>query len=418
MLQRNPKGPKELPPTAEVLRTLPTDSELRFLNRWRRNRTLSQAAIGLTLFSGVHAAAYLSDVHHNMELAADAHPSIRVIAEASNELYDDEATVFIHGFNTYDANDLTNKIGPGIQQALPGEQWSVEYNNAVIDANDIAELLVETAEERGIDTLHLMQYSMGDVPGTDAAVKVINETDIDVASFTYLSGPASYESLTQKTQDELAIAENLAWIPWIEYSSGFRYILEAYFYKDAMEKNPLRTIDGINTRFAKTNVTSNLFLASQIKSVSNANVPERLDSINDGELHPVISYVAIPNDKVVNNELSMQLIRDAARKNDFQFNSDEVNVPHAEYFTKNGIAEYDAAFARLAEILPEQLYNARIAYYAMKGYQYAVNEDGEEEIVLIADDYDAKPYSTKSDAKEAEVTEDAEIAKDTEDAGR
>lgn len=381
MLQRNPKSPNELPPPVEVLQSKErqaqeaTDERFqKYLKKRRRLIAISKVAMGATLFANANIAPYLADVRSNMLEADSAKPSISVLQEAPDPENNDTATVFFQGFNAYSADYFIKTIGPGYQEAFDGELWSVRYNNATLDPDQISELIQEKIEDRGVTKIKFVFYSQGSAPGTDAAVTTIADSWDAVEDITYVASPADFSSLTDKTKSELSIAKNLAWIPWIEYSTPFRLGLEAYFYRNAMEKDPMQTSEGIVTRYANGDMTSNAFLASQINSISDANVPAKIREIaqySDSKHMPNINYIMIEDNKdsVVNNEESLRKICDAAIEAGLNCTVLSAKSRHGDYFLPESVEEYNAAFQELAEIVKP--YTAQeAARHALRYYDY------------------------------------------------
>jgi len=358
----------------EVRYSAPMPSELevtpyqeRIAKRYRRNRLLASFALGASLFSGVHVGYYLNDVRANMAETEEAKPTIRIMSDTPEESDSHKATIFYHGFNMYGASDLVEWLGEGAKQAYDGEQWSIQYNNAPLDAQEIADAVNEKIKERGITSVDVVTYSMGDVPGIENAVNTINTSWVDVESVTVMSGPMDYDGLTDKTKDELAIAKSFAWIPWVEYSTPFRYLAEMYFYKDSIERDPLETIEGINTRFSYGNYTTNAFLASQINSISDSDIGSDIQSIDPTKFQPVINYIKINDgkDTVVDNDYSADKLCESAEKIDLTCNIFEVNSTHGNYW--NTVDEYNKVFAQVGEILKPQVEKEK-GRYAMYLY--------------------------------------------------
>jgi len=358
MLQRNPKSPNELPPTAEVLEQQAqkaTDERFeKYLKKRRRNIAIGKVAVGTGLFFQAATAPYFGDVRVNMLETESAEPTVSVLREATDPAFENTATIFFDGFNSYSADHLVKKLGPGYQDAFDGELWSVGYNNAPLNPADITELVKDKIEARGITKVKVVLHSQASAPGTDTYVDIIANTWTDVEDVIYIESPADFDSLTEKTQDELGFAKELAWIPWIEYSTLFRLGLEGYFYQEAMQKNPIQTSGGIATRFENGNMTTNAFLASQINSIGDANVAAKIEEIAqyaDTKHMPNISYIMIDDNKdlVVDNLEASQKICDAAG-DDLNCTVRSVKSAHGEYYLPQSVEEYNRVFNELANI--------------------------------------------------------------------
>jgi hypothetical protein len=209
---------------------------------------------------------------------------------------------------------------------------------------------------------------MGDVPGIISAVDIINKGIATVESITILSGPSDYNGLTDATKNELSIAKSFSVIPYVEYSTGFRFIAEMYFYRGDFEKDPAATLAAIWDRFQKKDITTSIFISSQIDSINDANLPETLQTINQSKQQPVINYIKIKNgqDSVVNNDYSSEALCDAAvDKADLSCNIVEVDSEHSQYYRTQ--ETYTEAFQTLAPIVSEQVQKEQ-GIYAMKLY--------------------------------------------------
>jgi hypothetical protein len=335
------------------------DTQERYIKKNARRILLGKSALALSLVLALPVSAYVSDVRTNMAETEAAQPSIRVMNDAVNEEAADKATIFYHGFNTFGASDLVRTLGKGVSQAYGGEQWSVQYNNAPLSAEHIEETLKDKIGQSAIRAVDIVSYSMGDVTAVKNGFDLIDSSWTDVESMTILSGPADYNGLTEKTQEELDFAKSLAWIPGIEYSTVGRYVAEMYFYKDDIEKNPTNAIGGINTRFMNGEVTTNNFLASQIYDISDANIKDSIKEVSELKFRPVVNYVKIKDgqDAVVNNDYSAEKICEYANAKGLICNVFEVDSRHGLYWKTPDA--YDKVFAEIAKVVKPQVAQER-----------------------------------------------------------
>lgn len=332
-----------------------TDYQERYIKRRTLGIRLGKSALALSLVLAIPVSAYINDVRTNMAESEIAVPTVRVINEAFTEAGADKATIFYHGFNTFGASDLVRTLGGGVAQAYEGEQWSVQYNNAPMNAEKIQTTIEDRIEQSAINAIDIVSYSMGDVTAIKNSFEIINSSWTDVESITIMSGPADYDGLTEKTQEELDYAKSLAGIPGIEFSTLGRYVAEMYFYKEDIEKNPMNAIGGINTRFMNGDVTTNNFLASQIYDISDANVKDSFKDIDELKFHPVINYVKIKdnNDEVVDNDYSAEKICEYATAKGLICNVFEVDSRHGLYWKTS--EAYDKVFAGIAKVVKPQV---------------------------------------------------------------
>lgn len=374
-------APETLPVVSQK-HVVPENSEPSFIEteqntidnalRLRRRTKLAKGALIAGLAIHLPIALYMSDVSANMEAVSKMAPTIEEIAPATDPL-NNTVTIFYDGFNTFGAHNLVHYLGPSVQEAYEGEQWSIQYNNAPLDAARIASIVNEKIAEKHITSVNVVSYSMGDQPGTENAVDVINNSWTNVESINILSGPSSYDGLTDSTKNELAIAKGFSWIPWVEYSTPFRYLAELYFYRDNFKNQPIKTISEINERFDNNEVTTGLFISSQINAIADANIPAEIEKIDPNKFQPVINYIKIKEgqDSVVNNEYSAEAICAAAFKMHLHCNVVEVNSEHSQYYQTTDV--YTEAFQELSPIVAEQVAEEKADYAARL---YAAQHDG------------------------------------------
>lgn len=389
MLQPNPRGPRELPPTAAALeKSVQEAIDARYekeIHRRRRLIAVGKVAVMSLLFVNANVSAYLSDVRNNMIATAEAEPSVLHIGDPLNEP-DKKANIYFDGFNTFGASNLIKSLGEGYQQAYDGENWSIQYNNAPLNSAELSELTLARLTDEDVQSVDYVSYSMGDDPMLDVAVDTIANTDTRVENITIIAGPADFDTLTENTKEELALAKNLAWIPWIEYSTSFRYILETYFYRDNIQRNAWAAFGGINTRFSNGDVTTNSFLASQIESVSKLNIPQKLEEIgklSETKHMPNINVITINDnrDTVVDNDRSAEKICGAAFKAGLHCTIRGVDSVHSGYYFPKSVEQYTAAFDSLASLSKTYTADeiARIALIRQGQYQHWLHTLGASE---------------------------------------
>lgn len=334
----------------EILNHVKWDSRFK---RW------GHIALALSLVGTANAAPYLGDVRINMADADQAKSSVIEVYPALEGDTSNNATIFYDGFNTYGAYNLANKLEYGVQQALGGEGWSVQYNNAILDVKKLGDIVDAKLEKNpSIDGIDIVTHSMGDIPGIHYAVEKTNNSWVPIETVTIIAGPADYDTLTDHTKHELGIPEHIAWIPWIEYSTVFRYALEMYFYEQDLRKDPFKTISGINRRFSNGNITSNLFLSSQIKAISSADVPENIleTDPNPDKFQTVYNVVQLTHDTVVENDEAADKICEAVLSNGNPCNRFTFEYGgHGDYYKKNVLVEYEKLFAKIAEVNKPQV---------------------------------------------------------------
>ena len=362
------------PPTLEEMQAFADEAyRIKFAKRERLGLSLAKGAMAtlLTLHATIFAP-YLGDVRSNMITSEEAQPSISVVYPAIDKQNAHKATIFYDGFNTFGARYFAKTLGKSVQQAFGGEGWAVQYNNAVLDAAGLSDMVNEKIEEEDITAVDVVAHSLGGDPATEFLVNTTNDTWTNVETMTYIASPADPESLTDKTLSELGDAKKFAWIPWIEYSTAFRYGLEMYNYRDGIQRSPLTTSAGINTRFQNGNVTTNEFLASQLKSASTTNIPEKILSIEDDKFETTFNYVEMANgDSVVLDEIAAAKICKAVIEKKMNCNVFQVKSTHGGYYMT--VDEYEKLFQEIAHVTKPLVEDAK-ARRALELYGYYQND--------------------------------------------
>jgi len=334
--------------------------------KWNsRFKRWGSVALSLSFIGAANNAIYFGDARVNMIAEAKARTTVIDVYPALENDTTKNATVMYDGFNTYGARNFARTLGDSIQLAFPGEGMSVQYNNGAFEAAKITPVvdkkLARYPEVNGAD---VVSHSLGIIPATKYIADKSNNTWFPVETATLIAGPANFDGLTDKTQHELRTAEDLAWIPLIEYSSLFRYLLEMNFYQDDIKKNVSNALAGINDRFAKGNTTSNAFLARQIKAAINADVPGTIASIKDAKFRTIFNIVKLTHDSVVDKDDSAEKICKAVIAIGHICNVFEIDDGHGEYYQKSSQEIYKQLFKDIAAVNKPQL-EAERARFAM-----------------------------------------------------
>ena len=323
------------------------------------------------------AVMYGADVAQNTAEESKAEPSIEVVAHALHPENEDRVVIVDDGFNTYNANYLSQTLGPSIQEAVDGQIWSVQSNNATTSVDALFDKAYDLAISKDVTSISVVTYSMGDVRGTGLAEKFVKETDISVENIVIISGPSGYDSLRESRKDEMAWAQFIASvIPGSSHSTFWRKVAELWFYKDNFtrsEENPwefvtkniprfFKTLDGINIRFKQPH-TSNNSLLMQMDALEKGKPTNRVESIGQyqqehDEQNSIITYISSTSyDAMLNDDFARDKFEEAADKGGLEFNSYEVDgVAHGDYYVKDAVASFQDTFKQASEdIIPQTL---------------------------------------------------------------
>ena len=324
-------------------------------NRWRHKLALRVGAAAIAVSTITNA--YWADVQSNRTEQDAAEISLNVIASPLNEINSNKATVFIDGFNSFDADFLAGNMGPAVQQVADGELWSLSYNNAVLSRGKIYKTIIELAEERNIDSISIVGYSMGGIIGTEAASDIVKNTTLPVNSLIMVSTPDGSEGVRPYQKEELSFMQWLSeWVPGAIDSSWFRFAGEVYFYRDNYLKGDykdwstdfsyntglvenniesfFRTFDSASERLNDPRATSLQLLSQQVYKVDRFNMLNELKTIadqRDEKQMPVLLYLGTGKpgyDTVVNDELSSA---------DFAEYTKETNIDYLSFLVPGAI---------------------------------------------------------------------------------
>jgi hypothetical protein len=369
MFERAQNPPKKLP-IAPPYKASELDRTPEKTNKLDRKLFIRLGAIGLTL--STLSATYWTDVQVNRAEQAAAEITINVIAESPDE-DNDKASIFIDGFNAYDADYLAKSLGPVAAPIAEGEQWSLSYNNALLSRESIYESIAELAEERGIEHISIEGYSMGGIIGAEAACDLVKNTSLNVDLLNMMHTPYGSEGLQPYQKKELGFGKALATgFPGSIDSSFYRFGGELYFYRDNYFKGEFEetftlpsiqhnasiitdnvksfanTFGNVVERFDNPKRTSMQLLSEQVYKIDQFNMLDELQCIadqRDEKQMPVITYGSMVNDFMVINSLSRMKTAHDAKETGLNFHSYFVeDAVHSQY--NKTIDEYKTAFER------------------------------------------------------------------------
>jgi hypothetical protein len=383
MLLRNPETPVS---RFEVRKkpSEPTEYELKYAALYGfAQRSLSRVALLATGITLAGVPTYWVNVMQNTITEEQAKPSINVMAGPLHEEDKHKATIILNGFNTLNADGYTESMGKSIQQYADGELWSVDYNNAPLNGKTIYESAYELAVKRGITSLSVASYSMGDVPAVEVAADFVAHSPIPVEKIAITSGPSNYSGLRESMQKQLESAKFWSQWPGLTHSTYGRYAAELYFYKDFYSGDGFDlekfwdTATSIAGRFNENELTSNSFLMSQIEALDNANIEGNFKKIAEkskanSTLTPVVMYFGTGKaiktkdglqggyDYIVNDKLSSQEICQYAA---------EADMPCFTYYVPG------AEHSRYYESTKQYMDMSKVAAKVVNPYQEARAEE-------------------------------------------
>jgi hypothetical protein len=313
------------------------NAERKEVNKLSRRSRAPAVVIALALV-GPANPVYWNDVFANYQELQNAELSITVEAPPLDPKNSDSALVFLHGFNTYDAIQLTQTIGPAYQEVIDGEMWSVRYGNADFAEENIAREIEELAHERGVKSVTIFGYSAGGTIGSGVERNVFVNTDLDVKASIPTHSPANEASLQPYQKSELEAGKLITnLIPSSRYSTAWRWVFEMYFMRDRFTSPDKTFFENVDSFFSagkhaewtvnRDDLTSVDTLYQQIEAIDSADViGDAMDiakhAEETGKTLPIHGYVEITKpgfDYVVDNQKAASVYSEAAEKAGIQF---------------------------------------------------------------------------------------------------
>lgn len=366
----------------------------------RRRARLPLEVGALALAATTLVSSYWSDVKDTRAEQASAEISLNVMHKPLDSENSHKATIFIDGFNTYDADYISDKLGPGVQTFSDGEVWSLSYNNALLNREKIFTTIIEKAKKRDIDTISFAGYSMGGIIATEAATDVVTKTDINVDSITMLHTPDGDAGLQNYQKKELGLSQTIAEIvPGAIDSSWMRFGAEMYFnkgtYTQGLPKDWwnvaqdakfvaentdgfFNTVQYVSERLKDPKQTSTQLLSQQVYKIDQFDMKKELGQIakqKDKKQMPVILYFGMDHDYMVKDDVSEANFREDSLDNGLDYYS--YTVPHAVHsqFDKS-IKEYMQTFD-VASVEVSESVRAEAARHALYLYDQQDHDDDE-----------------------------------------
>ena len=206
-----------------------TDDEKKFVKKEeKRAKGRARAVLTLTslaLASTAGVIGYWADVSHNREVqaAADAQISLKVIAGPQNKENSDKAIILMDGYGTVDSDLLAKSIGPGSRQLGDGYLLSFDYNNGVISRDAVLKEVLRETAEIGVTHVTYVGHSTGGIMGLEAAADTVKYSYLNVDADVQLSAPSGPKGLNPQQAASLGFSQSVAKIPGATDSSAYLF---------------------------------------------------------------------------------------------------------------------------------------------------------------------------------------------------
>ena len=310
-----------------------------------QRRTLHRRNNILRIFAGIAiigtgASIYANDIYANKEIRSNAVMNVEENGLALDPANNDNAIVYTDGFNTKNADLLAHYMSRTIQPVIDGRTWSVDYNDAPLEPEKIADEIIEQAAESetedGVKVTSLTFYGMS--AGGDISMQVQQEvrekSSLTVNAIVLAFTPDGVKTLQQARQNEIAFVEGFAGSSDIKYSSIFRYLGEMSIRSDRF-LNDGNVIDNFNNFWRTSNEVSESLtnhelpgtwlLFDQQLAIQQSDLKSRIKDMQDipaSEVAPIIIDLRAPGDYMVDNEKAVKNLTEYTQ---------EFNVPFFTY---------------------------------------------------------------------------------------
>ena len=337
MLKPSPEIEKRLD-TYQTIDVTSADALESEWKRERRSRNMLRGAIASVAVLGVFTSISV-DINANKLIQSESSVGLEFKDDAAEIENSHHANVFIDGFGKKNADILTHNLGEAIGAVTDGQQWSINFDDAHLRPNDIAQLIIETAHERGVDSVTLVGHSAGGNIAIQTLVNILQESDIAVPLIYFDLSPYGVEGLQDVQRQNLGALEWITrHVPDVEYSTPARVIgefalrLEVNNSKTPVEnvKNITETATGAISRISNGSLPGGWLMLDQVRAITDTDIEDEFDTIAampKNVSRPTIVYLSTVKpgyDPVVDVDKSSEKIRIAAEEADLSFLSYDI----------------------------------------------------------------------------------------------
>lgn len=316
MLQQNPERVFErlVPSRLPAIEQAEVDRGAR-----RGRRVLAKLAIGMALITGM--SGFHQDVLANKEIQATATPTVEILAEPMTPEGARTGLVFMHGFGTIDADYLGESIGPAAQQMTDGYILSVGYENANLDEVATAEVLMETADNHGIEEFMFFGYSGGFIMSTKVAAETAEQRGPQTAGLIAIAAPDGLDTVRASQAAGVELLNIFRVFPDLAYSTPVRKFGELAFRSDRYIEDGLidvpamwRTWETVNDVVDRDKLPGTWLMLDQLALIETADIQGNFQTILNASpyrLRPTVSYFATAQpgvDEVVKDRAAAEAI--------------------------------------------------------------------------------------------------------------
>lgn len=307
-------------PSSELTETIDAKYLKKVEHRSKKNLEILMSTLAIV---GI-GSAYWADVETQRTSQLGASIDIDIIGAPATDAGNGSALIYFAGFGLKDADYIAKYQGPVTQQVVDGETWSIDYGNATLSPQAIADEIIDRADERDIDRISIIGHSTGSMIGAKTASIIVDSSNLHIELLEFIAPPDGTSGLEQVSRDRLGALDTLTHQPGAKYSSFIRFALEMGFkqYKynrgDFFEKirkfsdTAIEVIDNLQAK----RLTSTRLLSDQALAIANINMKDEIINIAESSTigrRPVIEILNPENDPVVNSKQSSANICEYAK---------------------------------------------------------------------------------------------------------
>ncbi|AUM18206.1 alpha/beta fold hydrolase [Rhodococcus ruber] len=203
-------------------------------HRWRRfgrvRRGLAWLALLTVPVSILGGQYWIHDVAPERDRLAHTRPHLHPIFDAADPADRATAVVSMVGLGNLDATDTARAL-PAL--AALGQVWAVQYDNTGLDTAVISRMIVDHAEQAGVERVVLTGHSMGGIIALEVAGHVVADPDLDLLAVILDCTPVDLHAVRADKRDT---GEDLlrwvGWVPGARESRTLRLVVETAARKD------------------------------------------------------------------------------------------------------------------------------------------------------------------------------------------
>lgn len=307
--------------------------ETRLGARWRLFGRLRRVFVRLLLalipLVIVCTQYWVLDIHPERQRLAQTEPHLHHIHDAADPGDRDTAVVDLVGLGNLDASDTARAL-PAFSEM--GQVWAVQYDNAGIDTAVISDMIVDRANEAGVERLVLAGHSMGGIIALEVARHVVDNPDLQLLGVILDCTPIDLHAVRPEKRD--AGEDMLRWMGWLpgaRESRTLRFAVETVARKDrylvthprgipTVESEALQQAirEVLNDKIFQENAASNSLIEAQFLAIVASGASDdvaALSSERDDRATPAIVFMRPHRgvlDEVVDVDYSQRAIFDRA----------------------------------------------------------------------------------------------------------